>query len=66
MELSANDLGKLLGVSTQSIYNWEAEKARPRNDQLAKLAAIRGLGKREVASRLNQLGAAAGAAQPAK
>ncbi len=58
MELSANDLGKLLGVSTQSIYNWEAEKARPRQDQLAKLAAVRGLGKREVAARLEQLQAA--------
>lgn len=64
MELSANDLGKLLGVSSQSVYNWEAEKARPRNDQLAKLAAVRGLGKREVAARLAQLDAAAAKAAP--
>lgn len=29
-DLSAADFGKLLGVSAQSIYNWESEKARPR------------------------------------
>ena len=56
--LSALDFGKVLGVSTQTIYSWEAEKSRPRNEQLAKLAAIRGLGKREVAARLKQLRAA--------
>ena len=55
VELSAADFGKLLGVSAQSIYNWESEKARPRPEQIAKLAALRGLGKREVATRLEQL-----------
>ncbi len=53
--LSATDLGKLLGVSAQSIYNWESAKARPRAEQIAKLAALRSLGKREVAARLEQL-----------
>jgi len=52
LDLSAADFGKLLGVSAQSIYNWESEKARPRTEQIAKLAAMRGLGKREVAARL--------------
>ena len=52
LDLSAADFGKLLGVSAQSIYNWESEKARPRAEQIAKLAALRGLGKREVAARL--------------
>jgi len=28
-------------VSPQSIYNWEGGKARPRGDQLAKLASLR-------------------------
>ena len=56
--LSANDFGKLLGVSAQSIYNWESEKARPRAEQIAKLAALRALGKREVAARLEQLAGA--------
>lgn len=55
LDLSAADFGKLLGVSAQSIYNWESGKARPRAEQIAKLAAMRGLGKREVAARLEQL-----------
>ena len=53
--LSADDFGKLLGVSAQSIYNWEQEKARPRAELLAKVAALRGIGKRDARSRLEQL-----------
>ena len=53
--LSATDFGKLLGVSPQTIYNWEQEVARPRSEQLGKLAALRGIGKREAAARLKQL-----------
>jgi DNA-binding transcriptional regulator YiaG len=56
--LSADDFGKLLGVSAQSVYNWEHEKARPRNEQLSKLAALRGMGKREVRARIEEFGAA--------
>ena len=52
LDLSAADFGKLLGVSAQSIHNWESEKARPRAEQIAMLAALRSLGKREVAARL--------------
>ena len=55
--LSADDFGKLLGVSAQSVYNWEQEKARPRAAQLAKLAALRGIGRREARARLQQIGA---------
>jgi DNA-binding transcriptional regulator YiaG len=53
--LSATDFGKLLGVSAQSIYNWEREVARPRAEQVAKLSALRGVGKREAGARLKQL-----------
>ena len=53
--LSQTDLGTLLGVSAQSIYNWESESAHPRDEQLAKLAALRGIGKREAGERLQQL-----------
>lgn len=53
--LSQTDLGTLLGVSAQSIYNWESESTRPRDEQLAKLAALRGIGKREAGARLKQL-----------
>ena len=56
--LSADDFGKLLGVSAQSIYNWEQEKARPRAELLAKVAALRGIGKRDAKSRLERLGSA--------
>jgi DNA-binding transcriptional regulator YiaG len=56
--LSADDFGRLLGVSAQSVYNWEQEKARPRAEQISKIAALRGIGKREAAARLEQLGAA--------
>lgn len=54
------EFGKLLGVSAQSIYNWESEKARPRAEQIAKLAALRSVGKREAAARLEQLNGAKG------
>jgi DNA-binding transcriptional regulator YiaG len=64
LALSADDFGRLLGVSAQSIYNWEHEKARPRAEQLAKVAALRGIGKREAKVRLDQLGAAKKTAKP--
>ena len=54
--LSQPDFGRLLGVSAQTIYNWEHEEARPRDEQMAKIAAMRGLGKREAGERLKQLG----------
>jgi DNA-binding transcriptional regulator YiaG len=36
----------------QSVYNWEQGQAAPRTEQLAKIAAVRAMGKREVARRL--------------
>jgi DNA-binding transcriptional regulator YiaG len=39
-------------VSGQTIYHWEQGKARPRAAQQESLAAVRGLGKHEVAERL--------------
>ena len=50
--LSAGDYGALAGVSAQSIYNWESGKAKPRAAQIAALAAVRGMGKREALARL--------------
>lgn len=50
--LSAAQFGKLIGVSGQSVYNWESEKAVPRRSQIAAIAALRGVGKREVMARL--------------
>ena len=54
--LSADKYAKLIGVSGLSIYNWENEKANPQAPQRAKLAAIRGLGKREAEKRLEMMG----------
>lgn len=53
--LSAADFGLLVGASGQSVYNWEAGKAIPRESQQAALAVVRGLGKREAARRLEAL-----------
>lgn len=46
--LSAADCGLLVGASSQSIYNWEEGKARPRAQHLAALFALRSLGRREA------------------
>lgn len=51
--LPATSMGKLLGVSGQTIYHWEAGKSRPRPAQLEAIAALRKLGKREVKRRLD-------------
>ena len=56
--LSAADYGKLVGVTGQSIYSWEQGTSRPRRQQVAKIASIRHLGKREARARLEQLAAA--------
>ena len=53
--LSAADFAALIGVSGQSVYKWEHGEARPRARQLEAIAALRGIGKREAATRLAQL-----------
>jgi DNA-binding transcriptional regulator YiaG len=53
--LSAADYGKLVGVTGQSIYSWEQETSRPRKQQVARIAAIRHIGKRDAQARLEQL-----------
>lgn len=50
--LSAAAMAKLLGVSALSVYKWESGKVRPRARQVESIAALRGLGKKEVAERL--------------
>lgn len=55
LNLSAGDYGKLVGASAQSVYFWESGKTQPRKAQIAALAAVRGLGKREVQQRLRVL-----------
>jgi DNA-binding transcriptional regulator YiaG len=53
--LSAHDCGLLVGASGQSIYKWEAGKAKPRAANLPGIAALRAMGKKEAAERLAAL-----------
>ena len=57
--LSAGELGLLLGVSGQTIYNWESGKARPNRKFLPQLAAMRTVGKKETSARLEEVKTAA-------
>lgn len=50
--LSAAALARLLGVSALSVYKWESGKTRPRARQIEAIAALRSMGKRDVAQRL--------------
>lgn len=50
--LSAADIGRLLGVSGQSVYNWEGGASRPRPAQVTALQSLRGLGKRAILAKL--------------
>lgn len=53
--LSADQLAKLLGVSMQSVYNWERKVAVPRASQIASIAALRSVGKKEALQRLEAM-----------
>ena len=53
--LSANEFGKLIGVSANSVYAWESGVTTPRKEQVAKIAALRSVGKREAAQSLAAL-----------
>ena len=64
LDLSAADLARLIGVSQQSVYNWEAKKTVPRREQVTAIAGLRALGKREARARLAELDAAKKAKAP--
>jgi len=53
--LSANEYGKLLGVSGLSVYKWEGGQVHPRASHMPAIAAVRKMGKRETASKLEAL-----------
>jgi len=55
LDLSAANYGKLIGVTGQTIYSWEGETSRPRKSQLARIASLRHMGKREAQAYLEQL-----------
>lgn len=50
--VSAKDFATLLGVSVQTLANWEAGKTKPRASQLASIAAVRKLGRREASQQI--------------
>ena len=53
--LSAADFALLVGTTGQSIYAWEAGKAKPKAKALKAIASLRHIGKREVDARLAEL-----------
>ena len=53
--LTAEAIGTLLGVSAQTIYNWEAGNTSPREQQMVRIVMLRGMGKREVNAILKKL-----------
>ncbi len=53
--LSAADYAMLVGVTGQTVYNWEQGKSKPRDEQLAALLAVKDLGQREAWKRLELL-----------
>ena len=52
--LSRDAFAPLLGASSQAIYNWEQTDTRPRQEFLEKIAALRGLSKKQVEALLEQ------------
>lgn len=58
--LSASQYAGLVGVTPQSIYNWEQGTSSPRKAQVATLAGLRKIGKKEANAQLEQLVKAAG------
>ncbi len=52
LRLSAAEYGRLIGVSGQTIYQWEQGKSRPRKSQFTALIALRSIGRREALARL--------------
>lgn len=59
LELSAPVLASILGVSSQSIYNWEQGASRPDKELIGNIAILKKMGKREVQQRIAAMKSAA-------
>jgi DNA-binding transcriptional regulator YiaG len=55
LALSASQLGRMFGVSGQTIYLWETGRARPRAKHLPAVAALRSLGRKQATAVLASL-----------
>lgn len=53
--LSADEFGRLVGATGQAVAGWERGTSKPREKYLPAIAELRGVGKREVAKRLDAL-----------
>jgi len=53
--LTAEATATLLGVSAQTIYNWEAGNSSPREQQMVRIVMLRKMGKKEVGAILQNL-----------
>ena len=53
--LSQAAYARLVGVSQQTIYNWEGGSTKPDRKHLATLVSLRGIGKREAKKRMELL-----------
>lgn len=53
--LSAREMGQLVGVSSLTIYNWEAGKTKPRPSQMSAIDSVRKMGKRQATAALAAL-----------
>jgi DNA-binding transcriptional regulator YiaG len=55
LKLNGMRFGKILGVSTQTVYKWESGKSKPMQKQRAKIVALRGVGKRKINELLKEV-----------
>ena len=55
LKLSAEAYGRLVGVSELTVYLWERGRSRPRKEALARLVAVKDIGRREALRRLEML-----------
>jgi DNA-binding transcriptional regulator YiaG len=53
--LSAEQCGRLLAISSQSVYNWEQGKTRPLARHLPAIASLRALNRKDATARLQSL-----------
>lgn len=66
LKLTQGELATVLGVSSASVFAWEAGRSAPRGGNRAALVALRKLGRRDVKKLLAEKAAAAPAEKPAR
>ena len=63
LKLSAEAFAKLIGVSGQTVYSWEAKHSKPRKTQMQAFMQVRSLSVTDAQERLSALKPAKKAAQ---